>query len=85
MVLPNGTKVIRTAGACMLPVPSRARASSEQLYCCLTRLFVVVRSHSIGLHTAKFKRQVQVATPMGLLRLVESNLQDTLNMAWLPC
>ena len=35
----------RTAGACMLPVPERARASSEQLHCHSTHPFVAVPDH----------------------------------------
>ena len=52
---------MRMAGACMLPMPSRARALSEQLYCRLTHPFVMVPARTT-MHLPLALQQVRVQT-----------------------
>ena len=60
--LPSAVVLDRhTAGACMLPVPSRAQASSEQSYCCSTRPFVTVPDRTV-MHLLLAQQQEQVQT-----------------------
>ena len=52
---------LRMARVCMLPVPSRVRASSEQLYGCSMHLFIVLPNHSVT-HLLLALQQLRVQT-----------------------